>query len=122
MKFQKNISRYTIGLVDIIKRVVEFVVIIVLFFVIYRYLLDELLDGSKQVFPLLALWIFSAYLVLPKIHRTLTKYYLPNYFVGRARSGSGLLSDPINLAFFGTENNIKKSMGLAGNDFKRKLP
>lgn len=114
MNVFKKIPRFTIGLANIATRLIRFLLVIGLFYLIYKYLLDEALDGSKQVFPIFALWLFSAYLVLPKIHRTLTKYYLPNYYVGRIRSGSGLLSDPINLAFFGDEKSIKKSMITAG--------
>ncbi len=114
MKFFKNIPNYSLGLATLISRILRFVAIVIAGLIIYKYLVDETLDGSKQILPILAIWIFSAYLVLPKIHRTLTKYYLPNYFVGRVRSGSGLLSDPINLAFFGSENDIKISMQSAG--------
>ena len=39
-----------------------------------------------------------AYLVLPRLHRILTTIYVPDYFIGRARTSDGLLGDPVNLA------------------------
>ncbi len=55
-------------------------------------------------------WILLAYLVLPRLHRILTTIYVPDYFIGRARTSDGLLGDPVNLAFLGTEEQIKRVM------------
>ena len=46
----------------------------------------------------LVFWVLVAYLALPRIHRILTAIYLPDYFIGRARTADGLLGDPVNLA------------------------
>ncbi len=78
------------------------------------YLIEEVLDGRAILYPAVALWIFLAYITLPWIHRKLTKVYLPNYFIGRTRTGDGFLGDPINLAFNGTENDIKRAMESSG--------
>ena len=51
-------------------------------------------------------WVVLAYLVLPRLHRILTGIYVPNYFIGRARTSDGLLGDPINLAFMGDADQI----------------
>jgi hypothetical protein len=58
-------------------------------------------------------WVLLAYLVLPRLHRILTRIYLPNYFVGRARTSDGLLGDPINVALLGAEAQIHTVMRAA---------
>jgi hypothetical protein len=40
--------------------------------------------------------------------------YVPNYFIGRARTADGLLADPVNLAIRGAKSDIKRSMKQAG--------
>lgn len=105
---------FTVNTIDIFLRLVRFAVIVFLFYVAYRLLLEQFFDGSKEIIPLLLLWVLTSYIVVPRIHRLLTDYYLPNYFVGRVRSPSGFLSDPVNLAFFGEENDIHKAMKKAG--------
>lgn len=91
-----------------------FALTVITFFVVYKLLLEQVFEGSREVLSLFAIWAISAYIVIPRIHRILSQYYLPNYFVGRARSSEGLLSDPINLAFFGSEKQIHKAMTKAG--------
>lgn len=59
-------------------------------------------------------WALLAYLVLPRLHRILTTIYVPDYFIGRARTSDGLLGDPINLAFRGTGTQIEAAMRAAG--------
>lgn len=114
MERLRRLPRYTIDTAVLLIRLARFVAIVALFALIYKFLLEHALDGGWQIFLLLILWLLSAYLVLPFTHRKLTKYYLPNYFVGRVRSGSGLLSDPVNLAFFGSAKQLHKAMRAAG--------
>ncbi|MDR6972472.1 LssY C-terminal domain-containing protein [Leifsonia shinshuensis] len=59
-------------------------------------------------------WVVLAYLVLPRLHRILTEIYVPDYFIGRARTSDGLLGDPINLAFLGSEAQLDDAMRQAG--------
>ncbi len=59
-------------------------------------------------------WIVLAYLVLPRLHRILTEIYVPDYFIGRARTSDGLLGDPINLALLGSEAQLDDAMRAAG--------
>lgn len=59
-------------------------------------------------------WAVLAYLVLPRLHRILTEIYVPDYFIGRARTSDGLLGDPINLALVGTEAQLDDAMRAAG--------
>ncbi|MFK3677152.1 LssY C-terminal domain-containing protein [Microbacterium sp. NPDC090218] len=62
----------------------------------------------------IAFWLILAYLVLPRLHSILTRIYVPNYFIGRARTSDGLLGDPVNLAVLGTEEQLTRSMADAG--------
>lgn len=59
-------------------------------------------------------WVLLAYLVLPRLHRILTAIYVPDYFIGRARTSDGLLGDPINLAVLGDEQALNTAMAAAG--------
>lgn len=110
----RRVPRYTIDTAVVLIRFARFAAIIAGFALIYKYSFERVLDGGWQILLLLGLWLLSAYMVLPFIHRTLTRYYLPNYFVGRVRSGSGLLSDPVNLAFFSSAEQLHKAMKAAG--------
>lgn len=58
-------------------------------------------------------WVVLAYLVLPRLHRILTSIYVPDYFIGRARTSDGLLGDPINLALLGEEAQVDAAMRRA---------
>jgi hypothetical protein len=57
--------------------------------------------------------LLLAYLVLPRLHRILTTIYVPDYFIGRARTSDGLLGDPVNLAFLGDEADLHEAMTAA---------
>jgi hypothetical protein len=59
-------------------------------------------------------WLVLAYLVLPRLHRILTTIYVPDYFIGRARTSDGLLGDPVNLAVDGPEASLHAAMLAAG--------
>lgn len=74
-------------------------------------------QGIRPGWPLLllvAFWILFTYLLLPRLHRILTFIYVPGYFIGRTRTGDGLLGDPVNLALLGHEGQIHRSMAEAG--------
>ncbi|MET0784997.1 MAG: LssY C-terminal domain-containing protein [Leifsonia flava] len=59
-------------------------------------------------------WVLLAYLVLPRLHRILTTIYVPDYFIGRARTSDGLLGDPVNLALLGSEDEVHAALVAAG--------
>ena len=62
----------------------------------------------------LLFWAVLAYLALPRLHQVLTWLYVPDYFIGRARTADGLLGDPVNLAVRGDEEDIHEAMEAAG--------
>jgi len=73
--------------------------------------------GVRPGWPLLLLvvfWMLVTYLLLPRLHRILTRIYVPGYFIGRARTSDGLLGDPINLALLGDEAQLHQAMTRAG--------
>jgi hypothetical protein len=70
--------------------------------------------GWWQIAFAVVFWVMLAYLVLPRLHRILTRVYVPDYFIGRARTSDGLLGDPINLALLGDETQVHAAMVAAG--------
>lgn len=70
--------------------------------------------GWAQVWFLFIFWGLLAYLVLPRLHRILTRLYVPDYFIGRARTSDGLLGDPVNVALLGSDPQVHGVMQSAG--------
>ena len=76
-------------------------------------------DGVRPGWPwllLLVFWVFVSYLLLPRLHRILTRLYIPGYFIGRARTSDGLLGDPVNLALLGSEAQVHHALRAGGLD------
>ena len=74
-------------------------------------------ESVRPGWPLLLLvvfWILVTYLLLPRLHRILTRIYVPGYFIGRTRTSDGLLGDPINLGWRGHEAQIHLAMTRGG--------
>jgi len=72
-------------------------------------------SSSKSILlGVFGIWAFLSYITIPRVHRRLTKLYLPDYYIGRARTGEGLLSDPINVAFIGSKKDVINVMQKAG--------
>lgn len=59
-------------------------------------------------------WAFIAYLGLPRAHQLFSTIYVPDYFIGRTRTGDGVLGDPVNLALDGSDKDIHAAMQRAG--------
>ncbi|WP_312179963.1 LssY C-terminal domain-containing protein [Arthrobacter sp.] len=76
-------------------------------------LLEESLSW-RYIWFLLIFWAVLAYLVLPRLHRILTRIYIPNYFMGRSRTSDGLFGDPVNLALLGPESRLREALDKAG--------
>jgi hypothetical protein len=76
--------------------------------------LEDSLQIGWQLLLLVVFWALVAYLVLPRIHRILTRLYLPDYFIGRTRTADGLLGDPVNLAFLGDEAQVHAALTAGG--------
>ena len=78
------------------------------------YLVEGFSLTPVRMLYLVGFWILLTYITLPRLHQLLTWIYLPDYFFGRTRTTEGVLSDPINLAFDGTEQDLHVAMRKAG--------
>jgi hypothetical protein len=96
------------------KRLAMTVVLLLIAYAAYHFVLRQYVGEGRAAYTMLALWLLTAYIVLPRIHRVLSKIYLPNYFIGRVRTADGLLGDPVNLAFIGTKKQLMHAMERAG--------
>jgi hypothetical protein len=95
-------------------RILGFAALAVVSVVVYRYLFSDIITGRSHFFAYIVVWLFSAYVILPRMYRLIAKLYLPNYFFGRSQTGDGLLGDPINLAFNGKRDQVVAAMEAAG--------
>ncbi|WP_089773561.1 LssY C-terminal domain-containing protein [Ruania alba] len=73
-----------------------------------------LTEGWRHLWAFFPFWAIVTYLLLPRLHRLLTRVYVPNYFIGRSRTREGLLGDPVNLGVRGSEAQIHAAMLRAG--------
>lgn len=113
-KNQTNPSSWYANHINNAIRLIGFILLSVVAVIIYRYLLKDIISGKSHFFAYLVLWLFSAYVILPRVYRGISKLYLPNYFFGRTQTGDGLLGDPINIAFNGKRDQVIDAMTAAG--------
>lgn len=85
-----------------------------LVYVVYGHVLRQVFDTAGIIAAFVLLWLFTAYAVLPWVHRFLTGLYLPDYYIGRAKTSDGLLADPINLAILGDKRRLIAAMESSG--------
>ncbi len=78
------------------------------------YLVEGFSFSLVRLLYLVGFWLLLTYIALPRLHQVLTWIYLPDYFFGRTRTVEGVLSDPVNLAFDGTERDLHVAMRKAG--------
>lgn len=83
-------------------------------FLAYLLLQEGFEWGWGQLWFYLLFWVVLAYLVLPRLHHILTDVYVPNYFIGRARTSDGLLGDPVNIGLLGSGPQVHHTMLAAG--------
>ena len=67
-----------------------------------------------SVLMVIPVWGVLAYLTVPRLHRMLSDFYVPDYFFGRTRTTDGLLGDPVNLAVDGEVEQLDAVMLRAG--------
>ena len=80
----------------------------------YLLVTESFTRGWQNLWFILIFWVVLAYLLLPRIHTLLTVIYVPDYFIGRARTREGLLGDPVNLSLFGSAEQVHAAMVAAG--------
>ncbi len=106
--------RYVKTVAVTIKRILVLVISAVIILNIYLILLPNVWYRDHLLISLIILWLLSAYIVLPRLHRLLSKLYVPQYFIGRTRTADGLLGDPVNLAVIGKQRDLTKALKKAG--------
>lgn len=106
----KHINRFAI----LLKRLGILAFSLVIFYIIYVELVPDVWRRTNVLIGLVLLWFVTAYIALPRIHRLLSRFYVPNNFIGRARTSDGLLADPINLGFVGGKRDLIAAMEAAG--------
>ncbi|MDQ3158634.1 MAG: LssY C-terminal domain-containing protein [bacterium] len=99
-----------------IKRILIFVLSVLGIYLVYAFLLPEVWQRNNTLFAIIAIWFFTAYIVLPRVHRLLSKFYVPDHFIARSRTSDGLLSDPVNMALIGDKRQLVAAMIKAGFD------
>lgn len=97
-----------------LKRLGLFLLLLGLAAVGYYWAIQNVRVGDKVIVSGIVFWLATAYYVLPRVHRFLSNIYLPNYFIGRARTADGLLADPVNLSLRGTKKQLITAMHQAG--------
>ncbi|MDQ0848908.1 hypothetical protein QFZ65_000846 [Arthrobacter sp. B3I9] len=100
--------------VAVVQRLLYVFVTVAVGWAIYYFLLARLARGPEQLWVFLPVWLIAAYALLPRIHKILSSLYIPDYFIGRARTGDGVLGDPVNLAVVGPEHELREAMTAAG--------
>jgi hypothetical protein len=110
---ERRQSRWATGLA-VLQRLFYGLVTVAVGWAVYYFLLARLARGPSQAWVFLPVWLILAYALLPRIHKMLSSLYIPDYFIGRARTGDGVLGDPVNLAVFGPEAELRHAMLKAG--------
>lgn len=77
-------------------------------------LVRELAFSWEAAAYLIVFWLLAAYIGLPRLQEVLAKIFVPDYFIGRTLTGTGILGDPINLAADGSDADVHASMRRAG--------
>ena len=81
---------------------------------VYDLFVEDVVDDWRRPWTFLVIWVLLAYVLLPHLHRMLSRIYVPDYFIGRARTADGLLADPVNLAIVGTPDALRRALLAAG--------
>lgn len=98
----------------LLKRLLIGIVLVLVWLAVYNIVISSIFVDRHYIVGSLVLWILTAYIFLPRIHRRLSKLYLPDYFIGRVRTADGLLGDPVNLGINGSQRQLIRSMENAG--------
>lgn len=106
----KHINMFAI----FIKRLIIFLAPFVVIFFLYATFLPDIWRRTNVLISIVALWFITAYIALPRLHRLLTRIYVPDNFIGRSRTADGILSDPVNMAINGSKRELISAMEAAG--------
>ncbi len=96
------------------KRVFLILLLLAIALLSYYWAIENVRARQNIILSVIVLWLATAYYLLPRIHRLLSRIYVPHYFIGRARTIDGLLADPVNLAIRGGKAELLSAMNGAG--------
>jgi hypothetical protein len=102
---------------DTLNWLIRIAVTLILFFWalgLYLSLWDSAFRHPTHFWLPLILWLTTAYIVLPRLYRWLSKLFVPDYFIGRTRTSDNLLGDPVNIALIGSREQLVAAMKRAG--------
>lgn len=116
-----RINHVFVSVALFIKRAAVLFIGVLLTYLAYRWALKSTLERSNVIIGTASLYLLTVYLVLPRLHRVLAKFYVPSYFPGRSRTIDGLLADPINIAVVGSRDKFLRAMRLANWETTDKL-
>ena len=77
---------------------------------VYDLTVEDVVDDWRRPWTFLVIWVLLSYVLLPRLHRVLSRIYVPDYFIGRARTADGLLADPVNLAVIGSPELLRRAL------------
>lgn len=97
-----------------VRRVFFLITTVLAGWAVYDLAIEDLADDRRRPWVFLVVWVLLAYILLPHLHRLLSRIYVPDYFIGRARTADGLLADPVNLAVIGTPEALGRALQSAG--------
>lgn len=107
----RTLAKRSFSFLIFLKNALVLLIVLSVTVTLYQYIYYLTFRWDQLVIGITAFWLFTAYKTIPRIHRWLTKIYLPDYYMGRTRTGDGILGDPVNLAFIGgTTRQIKRVM------------
>lgn len=106
--------RYAALLRRMIHYIFPFVLFVLAGLIIHAYFIDGLIKDVRLISLFIISWLLLSYLLLPLVNKLLTSIYSPHYFFGRTRTAEGLLGDPVNLALYGTETDVRRAMLASG--------
>jgi hypothetical protein len=97
-----------------VRRVFFLLTTVLVGWAVYHLAVEDVTDDWRRPWTFLVIWVLLAYILLPHLHRLLSRIYVPDYFIGRARTADGLLADPVNLAVVGTPEALRGALVAAG--------
>lgn len=97
-----------------LKRLLFILVLLGSGYLAYHFFVKNILSGDHVIFGFIGAWAVLAYFILPRLNRLFAKIYVPDYFIGRVRTGDGLLGDPVNLALLGNKKQLIMAMEKSG--------
>lgn len=103
-----------VNIFKMIQRIIKSIVVVIIAYLVYDFYFKHIFTQTIHILLYILAWIMLSYIVIPTLTKRLTTLYVPNYFIGRTRTSTGILGDPVNLAFNGSMEDIKAAFIASG--------